>query len=43
MTTYDSSTPASQILANGAEQSYSFGKIQSKKARSKKMMALSIG
>lgn len=27
MTTYDSSTPASKILANGAEQSYSFGKI----------------
>jgi exopolysaccharide biosynthesis protein len=27
MTTYDSSTPASQILANGAQQSYSFGKI----------------
>lgn len=27
MTTYDSTTPASQILANGAEQSYSFGKI----------------
>lgn len=27
MTTYNSSTPASQILANGAEQSYSFGKI----------------
>lgn len=27
MTTYDSSTPASQILANGAEQSYSFGEV----------------
>lgn len=27
MTTYDSSTPASKILANGASQSYSFGKI----------------
>ncbi len=27
MTTYDSTTPASQILANGAQQSYSFGKI----------------
>ncbi|GAB2023525.1 hypothetical protein RyT2_26020 [Pseudolactococcus yaeyamensis] len=27
MTTYDSTTPASQIIANGAEQSYSFGKI----------------
>lgn len=27
MTTYDSTTPASKILANGAQQSYSFGKI----------------
>lgn len=27
MTTYDSSTPASQILAKGATQSFSFGKI----------------
>ncbi|MGO2244258.1 MAG: phosphodiester glycosidase family protein [Pseudolactococcus laudensis] len=33
MTTYDSSTPASQILANGAEQSYSFGKILIKKGK----------
>lgn len=33
MTTYDSSTPASQILANDAEQSYSFGKILIKKGK----------
>ncbi|GFH43227.1 hypothetical protein Hs30E_17780 [Lactococcus hodotermopsidis] len=27
ITTYDNTTPAKQIIANGAEQSYSFGKI----------------